>query len=144
MTVNDWTIVISALTTSVMAGFTAFTVWWDRRDKRLAEQKMAELALAREEAEAAHRRKMEELQMVAIRQGGQAAKEAKKAQEAALSSKREVTQKIEASQAERRDQMAKVIDINTAALEAANGVNDKIRSLGEDISARQSSPPIAP
>lgn len=144
MNVNEWTVVITVITTSVISVITAITVWINQRDKRRDELKLKELAAAKEqkeaeyrEAEAAHRRKMEELQMVAIRQGGMAAKEAQKAKKAAIQGMEEVTQKIDASQTERREQMAKVIEINTTAIETANGVNEKIRSLGEEIQSRQ-------
>lgn len=136
MTAQDWTIVIGVLTTSVVTGFTAWTTWADRRDKRRYEQE-------KEQAEAAHRRKMEELQMVAIRQGGVAAKEAKKAREVAVQAKQEVITKIEGSAEERRGQFESVVGkiedntkYNQAAIETANGVNDKIRSLGEEIAGR--------
>ncbi len=143
MSAQDWTILIGVITTSIATIWNLWASYQDRKRKSDQEQERLKWADLKEEAEAEHRRKMEELQMVAIRQGGAAAKAAKQAQEAAVVSRREVTQRIEESAKERREQIATVTEkidentrVNEEAISTANGFNGKLIKLGESIEAR--------
>lgn len=143
MTAQEWTVIIGVLTSSVLTIWTAFTVWSDRRRKSEQEQERLKWEQTRQAEEAAHRRKMEELQMVAIRQGGAAAKAAKQAQEAAVVSGKAVTLKIDESIKERREQVAVISEkidentkVNEEAINTANGFNGKLVKLGEAVAAR--------
>lgn len=132
---------------TIAAAWIAVTVYLERRRRLEAElaQKERDDAMAAkraqwEEDERAHKRRMEELALASVRQAGAAAKEAKQAKDAAARGQQKIVESIEASQGERRDQVAdlkaiteKALEVNTNALTAANNVNAKIESYGKKL-----------
>lgn len=148
MSAQDWTILIGVITTSVVTVWGAWSAWSDRRKKVDQEQERLRWEVTEREAEAAHRRKMEELQMVAIRQGGAAAKAAEAAKKAAIVSGAAVNKRIDESAQERKQQMEAVsgmIEDNTRtneqAIVVANHFKSKLVDLSEAIAEGESPGP---
>lgn len=145
MTPTDYTLIIGAAVTALLSLWNAVTNWLDKRDRRLAldreaEAKRKELEKQAEwaEAEKAHRRKMEELAVASVRQGGLAAKKAQEAAVIAATAKEEIS----ASRQERADQVRdlkegqdQVKELVKEGINVSNGYNGKIADAGERSAA---------
>ena len=147
MQTKDWIILVNVMATAIGGMLAA---WYAYRQKqkqeareeiRLAnEQERLKWEAERAKAEDAHRHRMEELQLATLRQGGAAARAAKKAEEVAKTAKEEIKSSVEESKKERREQMesiAALVEDNTKltreAIDVSNGYNAKILKAHESV-----------
>lgn len=133
---NSVSEVITTLVPLVIAAWAGWTAWRqkERNDKfkqdlQLREVIQTEKRAEWEEADRQHKRRMEELTAVSVRQGNLAIRTAKEAAQAAAASKDEII----ASRDQRIQQFDELKEVNIQARDVANGHNGKIAQLTEEL-----------